>query len=153
LYIDKAPSGFTPINSEYGSTQVNKEAKLMNRNTELLDAVDLYFRALYQCDLEMFDRVFHPASSLFDVDEGQIDAVPIAGYRDLISKRKSPASVGQAREDEIIMIDWLSDRCATVKVRLRIHQNIFIDHLCFSQGEDGFRIVAKVWHLERVLAS
>jgi Putative lumazine-binding len=125
----------------------------MERHTQLLDAIDLYFRALYHCDLTLFDQVFHPTSSLFDADEGHVETDPIASYRAVIAKRTPPSSTGQAREDEIIMIDWLSDRCAAVKVRLRIHQNVFIDHLCFVRGEDGFRIVAKVWHLERVLAA
>jgi Putative lumazine-binding len=127
--------------------------KNMTRQNELLNAIDLYFRALYFCDLTLFDAVFHPTSSLFDDDEGHIATDPMAAYRAVIAKRTPPANTGQAREDEIILIDWLSDRCATVKVRLRIHQNIFVDHLCFVKGENGFCIVAKVWHLERVLSA
>lgn len=121
----------------------------MHNNIELLNAINLYFEALYHCDLQRFDQVFHPSCSLFDADESDITVDPIAMYRDVISKRISPASKGQQREDEIIMIDWLSNKCATVKVRLRIHNNIFIDHLCFARGENEFRIVAKIWHLER----
>lgn len=121
----------------------------MPRNTELLNAVEIYFDALYTCDLDLFDRVFHPACSLFDADEGTIVVDPIADYRQVIAKRISPSSRSQPREDEIILIDWLSDVSATVKVRLRIHANVFIDHLCFVKGDDGWRIVAKIWHLER----
>ncbi|WP_245433233.1 MULTISPECIES: nuclear transport factor 2 family protein [Rhizobium] len=40
-----------------------------------------------------------------------------------------------------------------MKVRLRIHSNVFIDHLCFVKGIEGWRIVAKVWHLETVRVS
>lgn len=125
----------------------------MNRDTELLDAIQTYFDALYACDLLLFDKVFHPASSLFDADEGAITVDPIADYRQVIAKRESPASRAQDREDEIILIDWLSPAAATVKVRLRIHANVFVDHLCFVKGGDGWRIVAKVWHLETVRAS
>ncbi|WP_245294348.1 nuclear transport factor 2 family protein [Rhizobium aegyptiacum] len=124
----------------------------MRRDTELLDAIQIYFDALYACDLALFDQVFHPACSLFDADEGRITVDPIANYRQVIAKRVSPASRAQDREDEIILIDWLSPKAATVKVRLRIHANIFIDHLCFARGAEGWRIVAKVWHLESVKA-
>ncbi len=124
--------------------------KIRSSNVGLLDAVEVYFKALYYCDLNLFDQVFHPASSLFDADEGDTAVDPVADYRDVISKRVSPASKGQDREDEIIMIDWLSDKCATVKVRLRIHENVFVDHLCFVRGREGWRIVAKLWHLEEV---
>ncbi|SDA93719.1 nuclear transport factor 2 family protein [Sinorhizobium sp. NFACC03] len=125
----------------------------MSRDTDLLDAIQTYFDALYACDLSLFDQIFHPACSLFDVDEGAITVDPIADYRNVIAERESPASCSQEREDEIILIDWLSQAAATVKVRLRIHANVFIDHLCFVKGIDGWRIVAKVWHLESVRAS
>ena len=119
----------------------------------LFDAVETYFNALYYCDLELFDQVFHPASSLFDADQGDVTVDPIRDYRNVISQRVSPASKGQEREDEIIMIDWLSSDCATVKVRLRIHDNIFVDHLCFVRGQGSWRVVAKLWHLEEVMPS
>ncbi|WP_425286705.1 nuclear transport factor 2 family protein [Agrobacterium pusense] len=73
-------------------------------------------------------------------------------YRQVIEKREAPASRSQDREDEIILIDWLSPAAATVKVRLRIHANVFVDHLCFVRGVEGWRIVAKVWHLESIRA-
>ena len=122
----------------------------MSRNADLLDAIQTYFDALYACDLSLFDRIFHPACSLFDADEGTITVDPIDGYRRVIAKRESPASRSQQREDETILIDWLSPVTATVKVRLRIHANVFVDHLCFVKGTEGWRIVAKVWHLECV---
>ncbi|MBP2448472.1 nuclear transport factor 2 family protein [Rhizobium leguminosarum] len=125
----------------------------MSRNTELLSAIQIYFDALYTCDLALFDRVFHPACSLFDADEGAIVVDPIAAYRQVIAKRISPSSCSQPREDDIILIDWLSDASATVKVRLRIHENVFIDHLCLVKDKDGWRIVAKIWHLERKTAA
>jgi len=134
------------------SRQVFVIGETMSRDTELLSAIQTYFDALYACDLELFDRVFHPACSLFDADEGAIVVDPIAAYREVIAKRISPSSRSQPRQDEIILIDWLSDASATIKVRLRIHENIFIDHLCFVKGTDSWRIVAKIWHLERRMA-
>ena len=42
----------------------------MNQMPELLDAVSVYFDAIYHCDVEKLDEVFHESSSLFDADEG-----------------------------------------------------------------------------------
>jgi hypothetical protein len=120
----------------------------MPRTSELNDAVDVYFRALYNCDPALLNAVFHPASSLFDVDEGAVFAEPFAHWRDGVAIRKSPASVGQEREEEIVGIDWLSDTAAVVHVRLRVLDSIFVDQLSFVDGPDGWQIVAKVWHLE-----
>ncbi len=124
----------------------------MPRTSELHDAVDIYFRALYNCDAQLLDAVFHPASSLFDVDEGAVFAEPFAQWREVVAHRKSPASVDQERNEEILAIDWLSDAAAVVRVRLQVLDSIFVDHLSFVDGPDGWQIVAKVWHLESTIA-
>ena len=69
----------------------------------------------------------------------------------LISTCTSPASKKQEREEEILMIDYLSPISATVKIRLRAHQSVFVDHLGFVLGENGWKIVSKIWHLERTV--
>jgi len=128
----------------------------MSKETELLAAVDIYFRALYACDVELLDSVFHPASSLFDNDEGVITVDPYPAWREVVANRKSPASVGQERSEEIVLVDWLSESAAVVHVRLRVLDSVFVDQLSFvegaaSEGQSGWRIVAKVWHLERTV--
>jgi len=121
------------------------------REQDLFAAVNTYFDALYFCDVELLDKVFHPSSSLFDVDQGKLFVDPIASFRQDVATRSSPASVNQNREHEIIMVDWLSQDCATVKIRIRAHQNVFVDHLSFVKDADGWCIVSKVWHLEKVI--
>jgi len=118
---------------------------------ELRAAVDVYFRALHACDVTLLDEVFHPASTLFDVDESVVTVDPYLAWREVVANRPSPASVGQARIDEIVAIDWLSDDAASVRVRLQVLDSIFVDHLSFVRGPDGWQIVAKVWHLEATL--
>jgi hypothetical protein len=120
----------------------------MSHESPLLDAVDVYFRALHACDVSLLDRVFHPASTLFDVDEGVVTVDPFPAWREVVANRPSPASVGQAREEEVVAIDWLSENSASVRVRLRVLDEIFVDHLSFVLGPHGWQIVAKVWHLE-----
>ncbi|WEK13120.1 MAG: nuclear transport factor 2 family protein [Candidatus Microbacterium phytovorans] len=124
----------------------------MTRTSALHDAVDAYFRGLYHCDVDLLDTVFHPASSLFDVDEGVVTVDPYPVWREVVRTRTSPASVGQEREEEIVVVDELSDTAASVRVRLRVLDSIFVDHLSFVDGPDGWQIVAKVWHLERTVA-
>lgn len=109
-------------------------------------AVDLYFQALHECDLAKFDRVFHPCCSLFDSTAGVFTAMPIAEYRQIIAQRRSPKSAGQARADQLISVDLLSLDAAVVKVQLRIHDNVFVDHLSLARIDGQFMIVAKVWH-------
>ena len=123
----------------------------MNKTSQLLEAVQLYFDSLYFCDAEKLNSVFHEASSLFDGDGGSVFVETIASFSDDVGGREPPASKGQAREDEILLIDWLSPISAVVKIRLRAHQNVFVDHLAFVKGEGGWKIVSKIWHLEKVV--
>ena len=116
----------------------------------LLEAVDIYFRLLHSGDVNLLDEVFHPAASLFDADEGLLFAEPVASWRAVVDARQAPDDIGQPREEEILLVDWLSPLSAVVKVRLRVLDQIFVDHLSFVIDGDRFRIVAKTWHLERV---
>ncbi len=117
----------------------------------LWQAIQTYFDAIYECDVIALDSVFHPTASLFDVDEGKVFTDPIASFRQDVATRPSPASKDSPREDQVILIDYLSENAAVVKLRLRAHKNIFVDHLSFVKGETGWVIVAKVWHLESVV--
>ncbi|MBO0343485.1 nuclear transport factor 2 family protein [Flagellimonas profundi] len=119
--------------------------------TDLIKAVETYFDALYYCNTELLNKVFHKDSSLFDVDQGKVFVEPIDSFSRDVGGRVSPASVKQEPEAEILMIDWLSAHCATVKIRIRAHKNIFVDHLAFVNGEHGWQIVSKIWHLESVM--
>lgn len=115
-------------------------------------AINVYLDMIYFCDVEKLDSVFHPASSLFDADNGEIFVDPIKSFRQDVATRPSPVSVGQTREEQVILIDYLSSKSATVKLRLRAHSNIFVDHLSFVLNEkDEWKIVAKVWHLESTI--
>ncbi|WP_196888590.1 nuclear transport factor 2 family protein [Aureivirga sp. CE67] len=122
-----------------------------NTTTELLDAVQTYFDALFYCDTELLNKVFHKKSSLFDVDKGNVFVESIESFSKDVGTRISPNSKNQEPDAEILMIDWLSPKCATVKIRIRAHENIFVDHLGFVYGENDWQIVSKIWHLEKVV--
>ena len=125
------------------------QRQITNLQTDLLNAVGIYFDALHFCDKELLNRVFHKNSSLFDVDKGHIFVESIDSFSKDVETRVSPKSTGQEPANEILMIDWLSSNCATVKVRIRIHNDVFVDHLGLVNGEEGWQIVSKIWHLEK----
>lgn len=123
----------------------------MTSPADLIAAVDTYLDGIHECDTGKLSAVFHASSSLFDADKGMIFAEPIDSFVADVGQRISPASVGQARDAEILMMDYLSPINATVKIRIRAHNNVFVDHLAFVKGQAGWQIVAKVWHLESVV--
>ena len=83
----------TRINTEFELTQTREKQMSNNHmnniqintkqtNTDqLIEAINTYFDALYYCDVELLDKVFHSTSSLFDVDEGKLLVDPIANFR------------------------------------------------------------------------
>lgn len=123
----------------------------MTLRPDLLAAIETYFDAIHHCDTEKLNAVFHPQSSLFDADNGTIFVEPIDSFSRDVGGRVSPASKGQPREAEVLMIDHLSPISATVKIRIRAHQSVFVDHLGFVLGADGWQIVSKIWHLENTI--
>lgn len=123
----------------------------MTLPSDLLTAIETYFDAIHDCDTTKLNSVFHPQSSLFDADNGTVFVEPIESFSRDVGARTSPASTGQPREAEVLMIDFLSPISATVKIRIRAHQSVFVDHLSFVKGAQGWQIVAKVWHLEATL--
>lgn len=120
----------------------------MTIQTDLLAAIETYFDAIHECDTEKLNAVFHPQSSLFDADNGTVFVEPIDSFSRDVGGRVSPASAGQPRDAEVLMIDHLSPISATVKIRIRAHQSVFVDHLGFVKGAEGWQIVSKIWHLE-----
>ena len=124
---------------------------IVTATTDLINAVEIYFDGIHECNTEKLSAVFHPASSLFDADNGTVFAEPIDSFVKDVGTRTSPASVGQARDAEILMIDYLSPISATVKIRIRAHKNVFVDHLGFVKSDAGWQIVSKIWHLESVV--
>jgi len=123
----------------------------MTLQPDLLAAIEMYFDAIHECDTTKLNAVFHPQSSLFDADNGTVFVEPIDSFSRDVAGRISAASTGQPREAEVLAIDHLSPISATVKIRIRAHQSVFVDHLGFVKGADGWQIVSKIWHLENTL--
>ena len=50
---------------------------------------------------------------------------------------------------EVLIIDYLSPLSSAVKIRIQAHKDVFVDHWAFVKGQNGWKIVSKVWHLEK----
>jgi hypothetical protein len=118
------------------------------QTSELYAAVQCYFDILHECDLSKFDHLFHPACQLFTVVEGAELLLSASEYRDVLVKRASPISVGQPREESIIASYDLSESIAMVKVRVRLGEKVYRDHLNFVRAGTNWKLVAKLYALE-----
>jgi hypothetical protein len=114
--------------------------------TAISEALQIYFDVMYECDIEKFDRIFHPTSSLFTMKDGEFNLRPFAQYRAEISTRTPPKSVSQPRIDEILQIGMLSPEIAFAQVRVRIFEKVFVDNLNLLKFDGRWMIVAKIFH-------
>ena len=64
-----------------------------------------YFELMYAQDMGLFDRVFHPDSTLYSAQGGAgLSIRPREVYREQMMTRQSPQELGETRRDEVLMV-------------------------------------------------
>ena len=106
-----------------------------------------YFDALYFCDVEKLERVFHPQAIYATADETPLLYRTMAQYVPVVAARQSPASRNEARRDHIDAIDIAGDNTAVARVRCSIGSRDFVDFLTLVRTDGQWRIIAKVFQI------
>ena len=75
-----------------------------------------YFEVLQTQNMALFDRVFHPDCVLYSQQDGQLVVRPYAVYREMVQGRKSPASGGYPRDEQVLMLDVLSPTLSLIHI-------------------------------------
>ena len=127
-------------------THHNDESAAGRLSEGVTRVVEQYFEVLFSNDLELFDLTFHEQAQLHGVAaDGAFVFWTARDYREVLSKRQSPKSLGAAREEEVVQMDIASESHAWAKVRVRIKQTVFIDYLTLLKLDHGWRIVSKTF--------
>lgn len=112
--------------------------------------MDDYFDVMHFQDMEKFDRVFHKDCCLYSSQGGtSISLRPYAVYRDAVVNRQSPASLGEQRDDRVLMFDRISPTLAMVKVQLQMYGGVMQDYLNLVWIDGQWWILAKMWEKVR----
>ncbi|SIQ30189.1 Putative lumazine-binding [Rhizobium sp. RU20A] len=106
-----------------------------------------YFDALYFCDVEKLQTVFHPRAIYATADEVPFLYRTMDDYVPVVAARQSPASLGHQRRDHIDAIDLAGDNTALARVRCSIGQRDFVDFLTLVRVEGQWQIIAKVFQI------
>ena len=115
----------------------------------LIPVVEKYFETMFDSDVDRFDQVFAPSAQLHGLRDGNLRILPAAEYRKLLASNPSPKSKSAPRQQEILLIDFASPSQALVKVRVRIDVLLYVDYLAFHRLDEGWRITAKSFHIEK----
>jgi hypothetical protein len=115
---------------------------------ELTDAVQLYLDLMYDCDVGKFDKVFASTSQLHGFREGKMTCWPAPQYKEVLAGRRSPKVAGAPREEQVLLLDFTSPTQALAKVRVRIHDMVFVDYLSYHKVDGRWLITSKAYHRE-----
>jgi hypothetical protein len=121
----------------------------MHQTQAILSAIDRYFDLMYDANDQLFPKVFHPSSLIHGMRDGSLVAWSAAEFRELMHNRPSPAAMKSPRDQEILNIEHTAPNLAAAKVRVRIGQTCFADHLIFHHVGDEWLVTSKAFHISR----
>jgi hypothetical protein len=110
-----------------------------------------YFDVMHHQDMDVFDRVFHKNSVLYGVVEGELNIRPYDVYRAAVATRQSPAELGNARRDVVVMFDQVSPTLALLKMELEMFGGVMQDYLNIVFLDGQWWVMAKMWEKVRDL--
>ena len=127
-----------------------KEIPLISENLVKIENVIIsYLDLLYKGDIDLIESVFLQEATVSSVSDGKIISINMEGFRERIATRPSPESVGEMRQDKIIMIDISSPTTAIAKVECMILKNYYTDYLALIKVSEKWGIISKVFHMSR----
>ncbi|MFM1984059.1 MAG: hypothetical protein RL723_494 [Actinomycetota bacterium] len=104
-----------------------------------------YFDVMHHQDMNLFDKVFHKNCCLYSTQTGEMSIRPYDVYREVVANRESPAKLGNARRDKVLMFDQVSPTLALVKVQLEMFGGVMQDYLNIVFIDGQWWILAKMW--------
>jgi hypothetical protein len=104
-----------------------------------------YLDVMHHQDMAVFDRVFHKDSVLYGVVDGVLNIRPYAQYRAAVAERTSPAELGNARRDLVLMCDQVSPTLALLKMELEMFDGVMQDYLNIVFLDGQWWVMAKMW--------
>ncbi len=112
------------------------------------NVIRIYLDLLYKGDIGLIESVFFQEATVSSVSDGKIISINMDGFRERIATRSSPESVGETRQDKIIMIDISSPTTAIVKLECMILNNHYTDYLSLIKVSKKWGIISKVFHMK-----
>lgn len=109
------------------------------------ELISNYFEVLHFQDMQLFDKVFHKDCVLYSAQGGELSIRPYAVYREAVANRKSPAELGNARRDDVLMFDQISPTLALVKPQLEMFGGVMQDYLNIVFLDGQWWVMAKMW--------
>jgi len=125
---------------------MKEQSHISDNILQIENVLRRYLDLLYNGDTNLIETVFLPEATVNSVADGKIVSIDMVGFRERIAGRQSPASIGEKRDDKIIMVDISSPTTAMAKVECMILKSQYIDYLSFIKVSGKWGIISKVFH-------
>lgn len=117
-------------------------------HAEITQLLRQYFDALYTGDTQLLSRVFHPKAHYTCIQQGQLVHWDMPTYFDVVAKRTAPAEYQQARQDQILSIDFAGPQIASAKVKCALNERLCTDFLNLIKHDNQWWIINKSFHFD-----
>ncbi|MFA9276553.1 MAG: nuclear transport factor 2 family protein [Rhodoluna sp.] len=107
--------------------------------------LDNYFELMHTQDMSLFDKVFHKDSNLYSSENDEIVIRPAGFYRGQMEARTSPQDSGNARRDEVLLVDQISPELAMAKVQLEMFGGVMQDYLSLLHVDGSWFVISKLY--------
>jgi Putative lumazine-binding len=124
----------------------------MDQIQSVTSAINGYFDLMYEANDNNFPEVFHGACVVHGMRDGKLMAWSAAEFRELMRGRPSPAATKSPRDQEILSVEHATPELATAKVRVRIGQTLFLDHLIFHRIDGKWLVTSKAFHVAQTFS-
>ena len=110
-------------------------------------AIQAYFDTGYASDSAGMAEVFHDAAHLYTHDkDGALTDWTSGFFVNLIgSTSQGKDGPGYPRYNEILSIDFIGEKTAVARVKVRVADTLFTDILCFMLLDGKWQIISKVF--------
>ncbi len=122
----------------------------MNQIEAVASAINRYFDLMYDADDAKFPEVFHSACLVHGMRDGKLVAWSAAEFRAIMHGRPSPAAMQAPRDQQILSIECIAADLAAARLRVRIGQTCFIDHLTYHCIDGKWLVTSKAFHVALV---
>ena len=117
----------------------------MNEQAAIESVIQMYFDASFAGDGRKMAEVFHEAAHIYGLDKnGTLTDWSLSFFVNLVGSSVSSKSMGLARRETILSLDFTGENTAVARVSLRVRDTLFTDILSFIRLNGKWKIMAKV---------
>lgn len=117
----------------------------MSEKAAVESVIQMYFDASFTGDAGKVREVFHEAAHIYGLDQnGALNDWDVPFFANLVGSSVSSQSMGLARQDKILSLDFTGGNTAVARVSLRVRDTLFTDVLSFIKIDGKWKIMAKV---------